>query len=173
MPLHNAIIRTMHQGDIVNLVKTFCFPWSSLQETTEKWTRNYAEHQMGTRTVYLVEIESQIIGYASLLSISECPHFKHDHIPEIHDLWISQEWRNKGFGKKLILHLEDSARMKGYKHIGLGVGLYKDYGQAQRLYCTLGYIPDGNGITYKGVSVTPCKEYPVDDDLILWLTKLL
>lgn len=36
-------------------------------------------------------------------------------------------WR----GKKLIEHIEAMARHEGYKTIGIGVGLYKDYGPAQ------------------------------------------
>lgn len=44
---------------------------------------------------------------------------------------------------------------------------------AQKLYCKLGYISDRNGITYKNEYVIAGKEYPVDDDLILWLIKKL
>ena len=29
--------------------------------------------------------------------------------------------------------------------VGIGVGLYEDYGPAQRLYIKRGYIPDGKG----------------------------
>jgi len=37
----------------------------------------------------------------------------------------------------------------------------------------MGYQPDGNGITYKGAWVVPGEQYPVDDDLLFWLTKTL
>lgn len=60
----------------------------------------------------------------------------------------------------------------GFGEVGIGVGLYQDYGAAQRLYFRLGYSPDGRGITYKCKSVTPGESYPVDD-LILWLRKKL
>jgi hypothetical protein len=33
--------------------------------------------------------------------------------------------------------------------VGLGVELCADYGPAQMLYIKKGYIPDGNGVTYK------------------------
>ena len=55
--------------------------------------------------------------------------------------------------------------------VGIGVGLYPDYGSAQRLYIKRGYIPDGRGATYNNESVVAGKAYPVDDDLLLWLTK--
>lgn len=57
--------------------------------------------------------------------------------------------------------------------VGIGVGLYADYGAAQRLYTSLGYAPDGRGVTYHGSLVKPGTEYLVDDHLILWLTKRL
>lgn len=53
-----------------------------------------------------------------------------------------------------------AASQEGYNEIGVGVGLYRDYGQAQQLYFQLGYI-EGNGITYKGQSA------------ILWMIKPL
>lgn len=73
----------------------------------------------------------------------------------------------------LITYLGNSARKKKYSEIGLGVDLYKDYGQAQKLYFSLGYVPDGHGITYKYQLVPPGKKYLVDDDMILWLKKNL
>jgi hypothetical protein len=32
--------------------------------------------------------------------------------------------------------------------VGLGVGLYNDYGNAQKLYIKKGYVPNGYGVTY-------------------------
>ena len=58
-----------------------------------------------------------------------------------------------------------------HKQIGIGVGLYKDYGFAQKLYVRMGYIPDGNGITYNYQPVKAGDSYPVDDDLLLWFKK--
>lgn len=167
-------VRPMKDENLTLLIKTFCFSWSSIEATTEKWNRYYEEHQKGMRRVYLLEKEDEmIIGYASLLGLSEYPDFRNTGTPEVNDVWVAEEWRNKGLGKMLMLHLEDIARIEGYKQIGIGVGLYGDYGQAQRLYVHLGYIPDGKGITYKSLPVTPGKEYPVDDDLILWMSKSL
>lgn len=167
-------VRPMRDEDLVELIKNFCFPWSSVEATTEKWERYYEEHQKGMRTVYLLEKEDElIIGYASLLGLSEYSDFRNTGTPEVNDVWVAEEWRNMGLGKMLMLHIEDIARIEGFKQIGIGVGLYSDYGKAQRLYVHLGYIPDGKGITYKTIPVTPGKEYPVDDDLILWMTKSL
>jgi hypothetical protein len=53
----------------------------------------------------------------------------------------------------------------------LGVGLFEDYGPAQRLYILRGYVPDGCGITYRGERVKYGDRVVVDDDLVLHLVK--
>lgn len=168
---NDTLIRVMKKSDIEALVNAFCFPWSTIQATAEKWTRYWSENQEGIRTVYVLEKEKQIIGYASLLYASEYPNFKNAGIPEINDVWIAEEWRNKGFGTMLIRYIEDSAHKMGFEQIGIGVGLYSDYGPAQKLYFHLGYSPDGCGVTYKYRCVVPGESYPLDDELILWLKK--
>jgi hypothetical protein len=57
--------------------------------------------------------------------------------------------------------------------IGLGVGLYKDYGNAQRMYCKRGYVLDGNGISYQNLEVKPGETVVLDDELLLYLVKEL
>lgn len=60
---------------------------------------------------------------------------------------------------------------KDSRFIGLGVGLYKDYGNAQRMYTARGYILDGRGMMYNNIPVIPGQLVMVDDDLLLYLTK--
>lgn len=108
-----------------------------------------------------------------LCSSSLSSAFRSNNIPEINDLLIHEPHRGHGYGKQLIATFEQIAKDLGYSKIGLGVGLYKDYGRAQRLYIQMGYIPDGNGITYKNEYVIADEFYPVDDDLLYWLTKNL
>jgi GNAT superfamily N-acetyltransferase len=164
-------IRHMRAEDIEQLVAQFCFPWSSIEATRKLWQNYYKEHQENIRTVGIVEKGGRIAGYGSLLRRSEYPRFS--DIPEINAIWIDEDYRRLGVGKKLIAYLEEMARKEGYKQIGIGVGLYQDYGPAQKLYFQLGYVPDGNGVTYKCQPVKPGEKYPVDDDLILWMVKPL
>lgn len=166
-------IRLLQNSDIKALLNTFLFPWTTSSESLKKWKQYEAEQQRGIRAVFLLENQDEIIGYGSLLLQPQNKEFRENNIPEINDVWISENWRCQGLGTQLIHHLEETARQKGYSFIGLGVGLYSDYGQAQKLYINLGYIPNGQGMTYKTISVTPGKKYPVDDDLLLWLTKPL
>lgn len=163
-------IRPLQAKDIEVLGNLY-FPWSTKDETIKKWTRYLDEQEQGIRKAEIVEYEKVIVGYGHLLFRSEYPHFKTSNIPEIQDLWVFEGHREKGVGTALIRHLERLAGAKGYKKVGIGVGLYTDYGSAQKLYFHLGYAPDGHGITYHHKSVIPGEKYPVDDDLILWLTK--
>ncbi|MBA3958123.1 MAG: GNAT family N-acetyltransferase [Parachlamydiaceae bacterium] len=171
MTSKTLILQILQEEDLPGIISTFNFPWTSLQATQEKWERYYAEQQRSIRIVYLVKIQNQCVGYGNLLWISEYPGFKEGNIPEINDVWILDAHRGNGFGTKLIQHLEGIARQHNHKQIGIGVGLYKDYGSAQKLYVQMGYVPDKNGVTYKCQPVVPGDSYPVDDDLIIWLKK--
>lgn len=163
------IIRPMCATDIDIIAVNHCSPWSTMQEIKGKWQKYYREQQEGIRTVGVVEQEQKILGYGSLFLKSEYPHFY--NMPEINDLWIFEEYRGKGVGRRLIGWFEELAREKGYQQIGIGVGLYADYGSAQKLYFHLGYSPDGYGVTYKYQPTVPGESYPLDDELILWLRK--
>lgn len=167
----HPIIRELEEKDIHQLCLTFCFPWTTFQATSEKWKINFFQQQKKIRTVYLLEKETQILGYGSLLRFSEYLPFRNSNIPEINDVWISDDKRRQGLGKFLIEHIEKMARQEGYRQLGIGVGLYHDYGPAQILYSKLRYLPDGNGVTYKEKPVVPGESYPMDDELIFWLIK--
>lgn len=167
----DTTVRPMHRGDIQVVAFERCPPWSTPEAMEERWNRYFQEQQEGLRTVGVVEREGLLLGYGSLNLRSEYPRFA--NIPEIQDVWIYEEFRGQGCATKLILWLEALAQKKGFGTVGLGVGLYADYGNAQKLYYHLGYCPDGNGITSKYKETVPGEPYTLDDDLILWLTKKL
>jgi 8-oxo-dGTP diphosphatase len=113
------------------------------------------------------------LGAVHLIYKSQYPGFYENNIPEINDLVVVEPFRRKGIGTKLIQTCETFAKEKGYAHIGLGVGLYKDYGSAQRLYPAMGYLPDGMGLMYKNSPVPAGAHAFVDDDLTIYLVKML
>ena len=166
-------IRPLLDTDIPQIAERYSFPWSTPEKTKALWDSYYEEQQGGIRTVAIVEKNHEILGYGSLLRKSECPFFVNSNIPEINAIWIHEDHWRQGLGTALIRWIEDLAFQEGYRQIGIGVGLYRDYGPAQKLYFRLGYCPDGNGITYKGQPTIPGQSYPLDDDLILWLAKKL
>jgi GNAT superfamily N-acetyltransferase len=167
----NVIIRNLLESDIEKLARTFMAPWSDYEATKRIWQQYFKEQEAGIRTACLLEKGNRFLGYGSLLRSSEYPYFRDNRIPEINAIWIAESSRRQGLGRSLIEHLETLAQQEGYKTIGIGVGLYQDYGAAQKLYIKMGYSPDGNGITYKCSTVVPGETYPVDDDLVFWLMK--
>lgn len=167
------LIRSLLKTDIPKIVRRYSFPWSTPEKTQTLWEEYYQQQEDKVRTVAVIEKEGEILGYGNLLRKPECPFFAQKNIPEISAIWIDENHRRKGLGTALIKWLENLASQEGYNEIGIGVGLYRDYGPAQQLYFQLGYIPEGNGITYKGKPTVPGQSYPLDDDLILWLLKTL
>jgi GNAT superfamily N-acetyltransferase len=128
------------------------------------------ENQTHKRITLIAYYNDSVAGCCHLLYESKYPFFREDNIPEINDLNIFPEYRRKQIASKLFDELERIAA-KTSRFIGLGVGLYKDYGNAQRMYASRGFIPDGRGIMYDNKPVEPGAQVCVDDDLCLFLTK--
>jgi GNAT superfamily N-acetyltransferase len=137
----------------------------------DHWPRYLAEHQRGERMTLVVPEGEGIVGYGSLVWRSQYPPFAAAGIPEIQDMVVAQSHRGRGHASAMIAGFESRARAAGYKIMGIGVGLYADYGSAQRLYARLGYLPDGRGVTCDNATAIPGQSYRLDDDLVLWLTK--
>jgi GNAT superfamily N-acetyltransferase len=139
----------------------------------EKWNRRLAEHEAGDRVALLAVEGPAILAYGSIVWSSPYQPFRELGIPEIQDLVVAEQHCRRGIATGLIAALEDLARQRGCRQIGLGVGLYADYGPAQRLYLKLGYMLDGRGITYKYLPARGGETFRIDDDLLLWLVKPL
>lgn len=136
-----------------------------------RWNRYLNEQGRGIRLVLLAEVDHAIVAYGSLAWMSQNPVFRSARIPEIQDLVVAESHRRTGLGTRIVRALEDRARAGGCPRVGLGVGLYGDYGAAQRLYWRLGYAPDGEGISYNNVTAPPMSTVIVDDHLVLWLVR--
>jgi len=166
-------IRQLEEEDLQKIVRSFTPPWSTFEETKETWKIHLKEQNVGARISFLIEKETEFAGYGSLLRKPDYPYFRENGIPEICWVWVDAAYRRQGLGKRLISCLEQQACREGYQTVGIGVGLYQEYGPAQRLYIQLGYVPDGNGMTSHSRPVAFGETVPVDDDLVIWLTKSL
>ncbi|HHF7375818.1 GNAT family N-acetyltransferase [Legionella bozemanae] len=165
IPMH---IRLMKQEDIGLIVQQFAaYNWPKPRITFTNYLQEQ-EHQ--ERLIWVAFYETNFAGYITLKWQSSYPSFSQQKIPEIMDLNVLPPYRNKGIATALLDCAEAEA-FKKHPVLGIGVGLYADYGQAQRLYVQRGYIPDGLGITYAYNLVAPGSMVCVDDDLILWFTK--
>ena len=165
------VIRTLIKSDIPVIVDAFAK--SNWTEKPSSLFEQYLEEQSnGKRVCWIALSGNKFAGYITLKWQSLYSHFSKENIPEISDLNVLPVFRSSGIGSALIEKCEGLAITKS-DFIGVGVGLYPDYGSAQRLYIKLGYIPDGHGVTYNYKYVVPGTKYPLDDNLVLWFRKKL
>lgn len=123
--------------------------------------------------IYVYEEDENICAFCLYNRTPRYGFYKKLGIPEIQDLNVRPACRRRGIATALIVYCEDTAQQEGRDHIGISVGLTKDYGPAQILYAKMGYIPDGNGVTYDRDYVTQQRSYRIDDDMALMLVKSL
>jgi GNAT superfamily N-acetyltransferase len=142
----------------------------SMNRADDYFETCYEENLKGERITILAYSEDKLAGCCHLKMRSEYPYFLANNIPEINDLNVFPEYRNKGIAGSIIDELE-KAISPTHEKVGIGVGLFKDYGTAQRLYFKKGYTPDGNGLQYNYEEVQPGTHVFVDDDLNLYYTK--
>ncbi|MDT0122416.1 GNAT family N-acetyltransferase [Paenibacillus sp. RRE4] len=145
------------------------YPWYTSNDYFDKCLEENIE---GKRVTLMAYYGDTLAGCCHLIFTSDYPYFKTGNIPEINDLNVFPEFRRKGIASTMFDELERIASMRS-RFIGLGVGLYKDYGNAQMMYNKRGYYMDGRGITYKNIEVKPGEQVMVDDDLLMYLIKPL
>ncbi|MDU0206343.1 GNAT family N-acetyltransferase [Paenibacillus sp. PFR10] len=130
------------------------------------WEENYS----GERVTLLALNDQKFAGWLHLISKSNYPYFEEQGIPKINNFDVVPSLRRLGIGNALMDAIEQIAFEK-YGIVGIGVGLYYDYGNAQRLYAKRGFIPDGRGIINEGKQVEPGSHVLVGHDLALYLIK--
>jgi GNAT superfamily N-acetyltransferase len=166
-----VVIKQLDTPELKNLWKEV-FKIQNINRSDDYYDRSLYENKLGVRVTLLAILDQKLVGCAHLKYESEYPYFRDQKIPEINDLNVFPEYRRHGIANKLIKEFEIIIH-KNYKRIGIGVGLFKDYGAAQRIYCRRGYIPDGNGLMYNNKEVAPGEMVRVDDDLNLYFVKEL
>ena len=133
---------------------------------------NYLEEQnLKERYIWIARIDNLFAGYITLKINSEYKSFKNQNIPEVNDFNVLPVFWRRGIGSKLLLKVEDFCKAHRYKEVGLGVGLSRDYGAAQKMYFKFGYIPDGMGITYDEKYVKFGSNVKLDDSLVKIMDK--
>lgn len=163
-------IRSMMPQDAKALYDTYAsYGWHPNLATYEKY---YRDQQQGSRIVLIPELDGCIKGQCTLdLQPTEGP-WGGKGIPEIVDLTVFTEARGRGIGNKLLDAAEKEAAAMA-DSVYLAVGVHSGYGPAQRIYVKRGYIPDGNGVWYRGSILDEYAPCVNDDDLVLFLLKQL
>jgi GNAT superfamily N-acetyltransferase len=132
---------------------------------------NYLFEQVkGTRVILVAFVRDECAGYVTIKWKSDYPPFADNGIPEIVDLNVLPPFQRRRIASALVDKAEELIYQRS-PVAGIGVGLYADYGPAQRMYVRRGYIPDTLGVAYKGGHAKRGQMLPVDDDLILYFTK--
>ncbi|WP_275693089.1 GNAT family N-acetyltransferase [Devosia lacusdianchii] len=93
------------------------------------WEQTAQEVEAGGRIVMVAPSGEAVCGYGSLLWHPDYPPFRAAGIPEIHDIATARAFRRQGVATKLISAFERIAAERGCAAVGLGVGLYADYGR--------------------------------------------
>ncbi len=172
MEHHNTFnIRPAKQGDI----QSFYAIAKAMHADNEKnyFERCLEEKSEGKREILLAETDDKVVGYIQLIFSPEYKLFKKFKIPEIQDLNVIPDFRSKGIGSALVDACEKKVIKSGAKEIGIGFGLDKSFGAAQRLYIKRGYVPDGCGVCYDEESVSKLITLSADKLLTLKLIKKL
>lgn len=159
------ILRELRADDLVGIAAVDGGP--AWKPDPALWTDYVADQSAGRRVVLIAEEQSSVLAYGTLLWESRYLFFSAAGVAEISNLVVAQHARRRGIATAMIGTFEQYARQRGRKFIGLGVGLYADYGPAQRLYVKLGYRPDGSGITYADEPVPAGQTVRLDDRLVL------
>lgn len=129
--------------------------------------------EKGERDVFIVlHDDGTDIGYGMLNWAPRYNVYGRLGIPEIQDLNVLHEYRRQGAATLMIKHCEALARDKECHGIGISVGLTADYGAAQILYARMGYLPDGQGISYNREALKHGDRVTLDDDLCLMMLKM-
>ena len=163
-------IRALEKRDIPEI--TAAFKDSEWTVALSFFNALLVEQDNGKRVVLLAHMDNAFAGYVTIKWQSDYPPFITRKIPEINDLRVLHAFRRRGIGTALV----DEAERRIFRKstvAGIGVGMYADYGPAQRMYVLRGYVPDGMGLYYKNSPVVPGKDYCLDDNLVLYFVKEL
>ncbi|OGO37202.1 MAG: hypothetical protein A2147_01445 [Chloroflexi bacterium RBG_16_57_8] len=164
----DIVIRVLEAGDTVAIDAAFTgIGWRSRRLQIEGYLR---EQESGERVGLVAYSVEQFAGYVTVNWKPVYSPFAERGIPLIQDLNVLPPFRRRHIASRLV----DEAERRIFDRsptAGIGVGLYSDYGPAQRMYVLRGYVPDGRGLTYNDQPVAPGHEVRVDDDLILFFTK--
>lgn len=166
---------TIHSIEHISIPKIISSFAGSYLETRKKRLEQYLEEykSMQRESYFIFDQNQKCNGYITLFFNPDHLYFKKNKIPEIKDLNVLPNARHQGYGTQLIQYVENQATALGYHKIGLGVGMHRDYGSAQRLYIKQNYIPTGEGLYANGRPIDYNENVNMNHDLLMYLSKTL
>jgi methylenetetrahydrofolate dehydrogenase (NADP+)/methenyltetrahydrofolate cyclohydrolase len=162
-------VRSLDGDDVEEMVARFtALGWDKPKALFQRYLD---EQRAGLRAVRVATLGGQVAGYLTVVWHSDYQPFRQAGIPEIVDLNVYPDFRRRGVARALLAAAEHLAYADSGSTIGIGVGLGAEYGAAQRLYTSSGYLPDGCGVMYDSMPVNHGASVPIDDSATLMLTK--
>jgi GNAT superfamily N-acetyltransferase len=151
------------------LAVRFLRQWVTEREAGAR--EHLADHASGGGTSFLALLDDEAAGIVTIRWRSDYAGFRDLGIPLVHQIAVAGAFRRHGIATALMDAAEDCARERGITALGITVGLFDEYGPAQRMYAQRGYIPDGRGACRGQHPLTQGTPVTMDHDLIIWLTK--
>lgn len=148
------VVRPMVGDDVGRMHRTFA-RWNK----ERSWFQRYLlkQHE-GEREVLVAQRGEEVVGYACLVWTPKYRHFREQGIPELVDLNVIDEHQGQGVGSALVYEAERTAAVRGKGLIGISVVQSSDFRAANRLYPSLGFVPDGRGVTVEDNELHLTKE---------------
>ena len=168
MGISDIAVQPVGDGNSESTVR-FLIEWVSDGEVE---ARSYvADHAEPDGASLIATDGSDVIGYVAIVWESNYAGFRSRGVPLVHQVAVAELFRRQGVATLLMDAAEQLVRDRGIATLGITVGLFDEYGPAQRLYGRRGYIPDGRGACRGQRPLSKGMHVAMDDDLIIWLTK--
>ena len=166
----NLEIRPLQEQDIQPIAQAFAtIGWN---KPAAQYERYLVEQAADARVCLVALLDGDFAGYVNALWRSDYEPFRTANIPEVADFNVLPHYRRRKIGTGLMDAVEATIAQRSAV-AGIGVGMYPDYGAAQRLYVLRGYVPDGRGLSYHNRTLQYSEPVINDDDLVLYFTKQL
>ena len=167
MGIPGIAVQPVDEGNSESVVR-FLTVWVSDGEAE---ARRYLADHAEPDGASLIATDGYQYGYVGIVWESNYAGFRSRGIPLIHQITVAGPFRRRGVAMLLMNAAEQLARDRGFVTLGITVGLFDEYGPAQRLYGRRAYIPDGRGACRGQGPLRRGMQVTMDDDLIIWLTK--
>lgn len=168
MGVSGIAIQPVSEGNFEASVQ-FLIEWVSGGEAEAR--KYLADHAEPEGASLVAACGHDVVGYAAILWESAFAGFRDRGIPLVHQVAVAGPFRRQGIATLLMDAAEQLARERGIATLGITVGLFDEYGPAQRLYGQRGYVPDGRGACRGQQPLSEGMQAAMDHDLIMWLTK--
>ncbi len=142
------------------------------KKPASQYKKYHLEQSENKRLVLVASVDDSFAGYLTIVWRSDYSPFRKQNIPEIVDLNVLPKYQRQRVATKLMDKAESFVKQKS-DIVGLGVGLAPDYGAAQKLYVSRGYIPDGFGVSYDNKIIPFGQKVAIDHSLEIHFTKQL